>query len=172
MKQQNHVNCPRCGSENEGLIHILKFPTQDTKNLRNDLINELCIWMLTKRIHPDILFSIMLGFKKWLTDRFYSWRFDSRIFTNGTIVNKVITLQIYIGWYNFLSGFISSDIVDLQRSSSYTFILGYLALDEWLTYPLNHVTRYINYGKIEMMPYITRNLYMYYRYRINLKLLL
>ena len=95
-KQRYHVNCPRCGSENEDLIHGLTCLTQDTKKLRNNLPSDLRMWMLTKKTHPDIISSMILGLKKWLKDRSYSWGVDSRIFTSDTIVNTAITSQTNI----------------------------------------------------------------------------
>ena len=73
------------------------------------------MWMSTKKTHPDIISSIILGLKKWLKDRSYSWGVDSRISTNEYIVNAAITSQMNIDWYNILCCFISNDLVDLQR---------------------------------------------------------
>ena len=71
--------------------------------------------MSTKKTHPDIIPSIILGLKKWLIDRSFSLGVDSRIFTNEDIVNKATPLQMNISWYNLLCGFISNDLVNLQR---------------------------------------------------------
>jgi hypothetical protein len=68
-KQCLPSKCPCCLHEYEQLLHIITCNAPATKELRNNLLQELQVWLLTEYTHPAISNLIRLGLDTWLTHR-------------------------------------------------------------------------------------------------------
>ena len=115
-KQRLLSNCPLCDAPNEHLLHVITCPATKASTLRSKLLSDLAEWLKASHTHPRITHFINLGLSTWFTDQNFHWTPDSNLFSDCPIINKTLRSQLKIGWFYFLCGFISSDLVELQSS--------------------------------------------------------
>ena len=115
-KQWMFDTCPRCDSENEHLLHVITCPASQASNLRQRLISDLMDWLRDMNTHPCIIKFIHLGVKKWISNRQFKWQPHSAIFSDCPSINKALTSQLQVGWYYFLCGILTTELVELQQS--------------------------------------------------------
>ena len=107
--------CPICNAQDEHLRHILTCPSNQASSYRKKLLAELIDWLKNSTTHPKITNFINIGLSNWLsTNKNYDWPPDSIIFTDCPIINNAFRSQLRIGWFYFLCGFLSSELVQVQ----------------------------------------------------------
>ena len=115
-KQRTTSFCPRCGQNNEHLLHVLICPSTEAIQLREKLLSELIIWFKDNGTHPNITLFFQLGLKKWFTDQKYQWQIDSQMFSDENDTNDALNTQLQVSWYYMLCGMLTENIVSLQQS--------------------------------------------------------
>ena len=108
--------CPRCNNEDEHLLHVLTCRSAETIELRDNLISELLLWMDSVYTYAPIANFVKLGLAKWFSNQNHVWDADSPIFSHNVKEDNAFKNQLKVGWYYFLCGMITSDIIDLQQS--------------------------------------------------------
>ena len=110
-------NCPICDTPDEHIRHVLTCPSNKAASHRKKLLADLIDWLKKSHTHPKIENFINLGLTKWLfTNTRFDWAPESEFFCDCPIINKTVKSQLRIGWYYFLCGYISSDLVQLQST--------------------------------------------------------
>jgi hypothetical protein len=56
-KQRLHAHCPRCGEDDEHLLHVLICSV----NFRQPLLSDLEAWLIDENTHPDIVDYLLTG---------------------------------------------------------------------------------------------------------------
>ena len=70
FKQCLHAHCPRCGEDEEHLLHVLICPAEATVDFRKPLLTELETWLTDEDTHPDIAEYLLTGLTSWFEDPF------------------------------------------------------------------------------------------------------
>ena len=83
---------------------------------RSSLLSKLIEWLKNAQTHPQIVNFVTLGLSQWFSDHLHQWDSSSDIFSSCNEINSALTSQLQIGWYYFLCGFLSSDLVNLQST--------------------------------------------------------
>ena len=84
-KQRSTSFCPRCGRDNEHLMHVLICPSEEAIKLREKLLSELIVWFKDNHTHPNITLFFQLGLRKWFKDQTYQWKTESQFFLMNMI---------------------------------------------------------------------------------------
>ena len=126
-------NCPICDAPDEHLRHILTCSSNKASSYRECLLAKLIDWLKISHTHPKIENFIKIGLTKWFsTAKNFDWPPESIIFTDCPIINNALKPQLRIGWFYFLCGFLSSDLVQLQ--STYLISRGLkISTNRWAT---------------------------------------
>ena len=95
---------------------VITCPASQASNLRQRLISDLMDWLRDMNTHPCIIKFIHLGVNKWISNRQFKWQPHSAIFSDCPSINKALTSQLQVGWYYFLCGILTTELVDLQQS--------------------------------------------------------
>ena len=110
-------NCPICDATDEHIRHILKCSSNKASSYRKKLLENLNDWLKKSHTHPKIVNFINRGLSKWFsTNNQIHWSPESEIFSDCPIINNALRSQLRIGWFYFLCGFISSELVQLQST--------------------------------------------------------
>ena len=115
-KQRCSSSCPRCGEDDEHLLHVLTCNSTETTTLQHKLLSELVEWLRSNNTHPRLALFFKLGLKKWFDDQTYQWHPSSAIFSDSTTINTALHSQLQVTWYFLLCGLLTEDIVSLQQS--------------------------------------------------------
>ena len=65
--------------------------------------------------HPDIITFVELGLQQWFINQDFNWTHGSPIFTTCPTINTAFQRQLQVGWYYFLCGMITKDLVTVQQ---------------------------------------------------------
>ena len=117
VKRQDRIlaKCPLCSHEDEHLLHVMTCKSTSATALRNNLFFELGIWLESINTAPAIVNAINLGLSGWIQCTAKVWANDDEIFTHDEDTDKAIRSQIRLGWYYFMCGFQTTEIVELQQ---------------------------------------------------------
>ena len=103
-KQWLHAHCPRCGEDEEHLLHVLICPAEATVDFRKPLLTELETWLTDEDTHPDIAEYLLTGLTSWFEDPLGT---EPAIRSAIPSILQAASLQSQeIGWYALLCGFI------------------------------------------------------------------
>ena len=111
-----HSNCPRCGALNEDNIHVLICPSASTT--RSSLLLQLQTWLHSQRTDPSLTSFIITSLQIW----FINPTTPSYFHSSDPIIQTAYSSQTTLGWYTFLNGYISKELI--QAQSSYYLELG------------------------------------------------
>lgn len=111
-----HSNCPRCGALNEDNIHVLICPPASTT--RSSLLLQLQTWLHSQRTDPSLTSFIITSLQIW----FINPTTPSYFHSSDPIIQTAYSSQTTLGWYTFLNGYISKELI--QAQSSYYLELG------------------------------------------------
>ena len=118
-KQRDSSACPRCNADNEHLVHILTCPQDAAKELTHSLLDELEHWLIQEDTHPQLTAALLHTLTHWFDqpydDEPILYQADARLL-------QALAHQDSIGWYAFLMGCISTDIIAFQHRY-YTILL-------------------------------------------------
>ena len=115
-KQRNTSFCPRCGQDNEHILHVITCPSTEATQLRKKLLSDLDLWFKTRYTHPSITHFFKIGLQKWFTDQGYFWRADSEMFSDDNDTNCALSSQLKLSWYYMLCGMLNEKFVLLQQN--------------------------------------------------------
>ena len=115
-KQRNSSFCPRCGTDDEHLLHVLTCPSPVAVQLRTKLLSNLELWLKTRFTHPTITSFFIIGLQTWFSDQGHIWQADSAIFSDDNTANCALRYQLNISWYYTLCGMITEQIILLQQT--------------------------------------------------------
>ena len=107
--------CPQCNQEDEHLLHVLTCRSEGTRELRDNLILELILWLDSVYTSSTITNFVKVGLTKWFSDQDHTWDAGSHIFSNKTTEDNALKSQLQVGWYYLLCGMITTDIIHLQQ---------------------------------------------------------
>ena len=62
-KQRNTSFCPRCGQDNEHLLHVITCPSTEATQLRKKLLSDLNLWFKSRHTHPSIIHFFKIGLR-------------------------------------------------------------------------------------------------------------
>jgi hypothetical protein len=108
-KHQSHSTCPRCGSENKNVEHVLQCPEQSATQVWEKAVEDLNTCMTDNNLDP--------GMQKAIIERIKAWRTSHQV-EHGPmdfIVAKAVKEQERIGWNNMFHGFITTQWEGIQR---------------------------------------------------------
>jgi len=113
-KQRLHAHCPRCGEDNEHLLHVLICPAEATVDFRKPLLTDLETWLIDEDTHPNIADYLITGLTSWFEDPLGT---EPAIPSTIPSIRQAASLQSQkIGWYAHLCGFIVEPLVTCQQS--------------------------------------------------------
>jgi hypothetical protein len=69
-KQRLHAHCPRCGEDDEHLLHVLICSADAAVDIRQPLLTDLENWLIDEDTHPDIADYLLTGLTSWFEDPF------------------------------------------------------------------------------------------------------
>jgi len=69
-KQRRHDHCPRCGEDDEHLLHVLICSADSAVDFRKPLLADLEKWLLEEDTQPDIADYLLTGLSSWFEDPF------------------------------------------------------------------------------------------------------
>jgi len=107
-KQWDSSACPQCNAENEHLVHILSCPQQSAKELTQSLLTELEHWLIQEDTHPQLTAALVHTITHWFNDPYDD---NPILYQTDERLLQAISHQDSIGWYAFLMGRISTDII-------------------------------------------------------------
>ena len=111
-KQRIHSYCPICKNQEEDILHMLTCPDPTASNMRETLLQDLKLWLVSSKTDPDVTRFLITGLRSWFVDPFGDEPLHTT--TDQTTFNA-LTEQLTIGWFNLLCGYITSDIVNIQH---------------------------------------------------------
>jgi hypothetical protein len=111
-KHQSHSSCPRCGIAKETTEHVIVCPSPPATTIWQDSINKLKTWMVDNDCEPHMTQIICSSLKAWRNG--LQLPYPSTDVPN--IVRAAMVEQDNIGWYNFITGFISSKWRVIQQA--------------------------------------------------------
>jgi len=107
-KQRDSSACPWCNAENKHLVHILSCPQQSAKETTQSLLAELEHWLIQEDTHPQLTAVLLHTITHWFNDPYDG---NPILYQADEHLLKAISHQDSIGWYAFLMGCISTDII-------------------------------------------------------------
>ena len=114
-QSRNTSFCPRCGANDEHLLHVITCPCRKATQLRSTMMTNLQQWFDTRQTHPVISNFFILGLNKWFNNKDHVWRINSVIFSDTSKINLALRTQLRVSWYYMLCGMITKDIINLQQ---------------------------------------------------------
>ena len=108
-KYQDHSNCPRCNSPQEGTTHVLQCKAVEAVSIWNEELESLSQWMAEKHISWDLSNMIINELKRWLGENLTPYHPVSEI------AKQAQAEQHMIGWRNFIDGFWSNKFQQCQE---------------------------------------------------------
>ena len=111
-KKRLHSNCPRCNAVDEHTTHVLQCQSDETCEMRTDILDEFRLWLQTVNTQYDIEVFLFKGIKSWLTQGSYHFGIDSLV--HPDLYNAFRT-QVLIGWEALLFGFVCTGIIEHQQ---------------------------------------------------------
>jgi hypothetical protein len=115
-KKRILAKCPLCSHEDEHLIHVITCKSTTATELRNNLLSELGIWLESIHTAPSIVNAINLGLSGWIECTDTVWANNDEIFTHDIVTDSAIRSQMRLGWYYFMCGLQTKEMVDLQQA--------------------------------------------------------
>jgi len=113
-KQRLYAHCPRCGEDDEHLLHVLICSADAAVDFRQPLLTDLENWLIDEDTHPDIADYLHTGLTSWFEDPFGTERV---ILSTIPSIRQAASLQLQeIGWYAFLCGFIVEPLVACHQT--------------------------------------------------------
>ena len=101
-------SCPRCGSRDEHMEHIILCPHDDTKRIFNIALEELETW-LSKTTNTEIKQTILEMIQEYRENK------EPKHHSNISRLHQVKHNQQLIGTYPFMCGFLCKDWVQVQQ---------------------------------------------------------
>jgi hypothetical protein len=101
-QHQTHSNCLRCGIPNESTSHIIQCQHNGAKILWNMEMCKLEQWMLDNDGHPEMV--------HFICNRLKAWQLMKDIIkpiSSDSVLSLAIAQQQWLGWFNFIQGYIS-----------------------------------------------------------------
>ena len=108
-KQRASSNCPRCHSPDEDNLHILTCSSAST--FRSTLVVQLQLWLHSQQTDPVITSFLIKGLQQWFVSPTSQNQFNS----SDILHDSALHSQSRLGWYTFLCGYISSDLIKAQE---------------------------------------------------------
>ena len=97
------AHCPRCGEDDEHLLHLLLCSADAAADFRQPLLTDLENWLIDEETHPDIADYLLTGLTSWFEDQFGT---EPVILSTIPSIRQAASLQSQeIGWYAFLCGY-------------------------------------------------------------------
>ena len=115
-KKRILAKCPLCSHEDEHLIHVITCKFTTATELRDNLLLELGIWLESIHTAPSIVNAINLGLSGWIECTDTVWANNDEIFTHDIVTDSAIRSQMRLGWYYFMCGLQTKEMVDLQQA--------------------------------------------------------
>ena len=112
-KRMLHSNCPRCNAADEHTTHVLQCQSDDTCEMRTDILDEFRLWLQTVNTQYDIEVFLFKGIKSWLTQGSYHFEIDSLVHPD---LHNSFRTQVLIGWEALLFGFVCTGIIQHQQA--------------------------------------------------------
>ena len=106
-KQRTTSFCPRCGLNNEHLLHVIICSSAEAIQLREKLMAELIQWFKSHHTHPNITLFFQMGLEKWFVDQTYQWQDNSLFFSDTPDINTALHSQLQVSWYYMLCGMLT-----------------------------------------------------------------
>jgi hypothetical protein len=69
-KQRLYAHYPRCGEDDEHLLHVLIWSADAAVDFRQPLLTDLENWLIDEDTHPDIADYLHTGLTSWFEDPF------------------------------------------------------------------------------------------------------
>ena len=110
------AKCPLCSHEDEHLLHVITCKSTTATELRSNLLSDLGIWLESINTAPSIVNAINLGLSGWVECTDKVWSSNDEIFTHDIVTDNAIRSQIRLGWYYFMCGLQTKEMVDLQQA--------------------------------------------------------
>ena len=107
--------CPMCNHNDEHLTHVLTCPSTSAKELRNNLLSDLMVWLESVQTAPAIENFIHLGLAAWFENPGKVWGNDDALFSHDTNIDEALRSQLHLGWYYFLCGMQTDKFVNIQQ---------------------------------------------------------
>ena len=107
----SHDKCPRCGAANETTTHVLRCTHLGAQSTWRVGLHKLRDWMQDYNTSPTISSYILAHLRAWVSYSAYTGRPPGR-----RTIRKAIQSQTTIGWYNFLLGRLSKELVAAQHN--------------------------------------------------------
>ena len=108
-KWQPHDQCPRCLQEKEDTRHVLQCTGEGVQDMWESKLTALSKWMSDNKIHSELNLMISHYTKAWIQ------QVQPTFIPSNHLLNKAIKQQNQIGWFQFILGFWSSNIVHCQQ---------------------------------------------------------
>jgi hypothetical protein len=114
-KQRLYAHYPRCGEDDEHLLHVLIWSADAAVDFRQPLLTDLNNWLIDDEdTHPDIADYLLTSLTSWFEDPFGT---EPVILFTIPSIRQAASLQSQeIGWYAFLCGFIVEPLVTCQQT--------------------------------------------------------
>ena len=114
-KERLLPKCPRCDHTDEHLVHVLTCRAASTIELQVNLISDLVLWLQSVYTLPTIVNFVEMGLSKWFNNQNHVWDHKSQIFSHKIVENQALHSQLDVGWFHFLCGMLTSELIDLQQ---------------------------------------------------------
>ena len=113
-KQRLHAHYPRCGDDDEHLLHVLVCSAASAVDFRKPLLADFETWLLNEDTQPDVAEYLLTCLSSWFEDPFGA---EPAILCTIPSIRQAASLQSQeFGWYAFLCGFIAEPLVTCQQA--------------------------------------------------------
>jgi hypothetical protein len=109
-QHQDHSKCPRCFQEDETTLHVLQCTDHRATEQWNTALRTLAYWMETHHTNPLLHFFLIRALQHWHSPQALPVQ---QYHTDPSLLSFAQE-QASIGWYNFLLGRVSSQIITIQ----------------------------------------------------------
>ena len=113
VKRQQRVSseCPRCGEEEEHLLHILTCTEQSAIDLFDSLLTTLEGWLTQVNTHPILITFLTTGLRSWHAEP-QGTELSLREFEHP--LHLALQSQLDTGWYALLCGLVTKHFESVQ----------------------------------------------------------
>ena len=112
-KQRLRAHCPRCGEDDEHLLHVLICSADAAVDFRQPLLTDLENWLIDEETHPDIADYLLTGLTSWFEDPF---GIESVILSTIPSIRRISTIagnrlaRISLRFYSGTIGYLPTNI--------------------------------------------------------------
>ena len=89
--------CSRCNHADEHLLHVLTCNSEETIELRDNLLYELLLWLESVYTSEPIIKFVKLGLSRWSMNQDHVWDSNSPIFSHNILEDNAFRSQLKVG---------------------------------------------------------------------------